>query len=45
MDWVVRHTHLGWTAWFYFMLPFSLIGTILMGYNWWRTRGQTVTGG
>jgi len=44
LDWMVQHTRLGWTAWFYFMLPFSLIGTILMGYNWWRTRGQKVTG-
>jgi MFS transporter, OPA family, glycerol-3-phosphate transporter len=44
IDYAVKNTQLGWTAWFYFMLPFSITGMLLMGYVWWRTRGQTVTG-
>lgn len=44
IDYATKHTHLGWTAWFYFMLPFSITGMLLMGYVWRRTRGQAVTG-
>jgi len=37
-------TALGWNAWFYFMLPFSLAGMLLMGYVWLATRGRAVHG-
>lgn len=37
-------TPLGWTAWFWFMLPFSVLGMLLMAYVWWRTRGRAVHG-
>jgi len=45
IDYTVKNTSLGWNAWFYFMLPFSLIGMILMGYVWYRTRGREVVAG
>ena len=44
IDHAVANTSLGWTAWFYFMLPFSTLGMLLMGYVWWRTRGRFVKG-
>ena len=44
IDYTTAHTTLGWTAWFYFMLPFSIIGTGFMAYVWLRTRGRAVTG-
>ena len=44
IDYTVNYTRMGWTAWFYFMLPFSLTGMLLMTYVWWRTRGRAVTG-
>lgn len=44
IDYAVANTALGWTAWFYFMLPFSLLGMALMTYSWLRTRGRRVTG-
>jgi OPA family glycerol-3-phosphate transporter-like MFS transporter len=44
IDYAVNNTALGWTAWFYFMLPFSITGMLLMAYVWRRTRGQAVTG-
>ncbi len=44
IDYTVAQTALGWTAWFYFMLPFSLIGMLLMTYVWWRTRGRKIKG-
>lgn len=45
IDYSVKNTSLGWNAWFYFMLPFSIIGTLLMGFIWLRTRGRQVVGG
>jgi OPA family glycerol-3-phosphate transporter-like MFS transporter len=36
--------HHGWMALFWAMLPFSLIGTGLMGYVWLTTRGRDVKG-
>ncbi len=45
IDYAIKNTALGWNAWFYFMLPFSLIGMILMGFIWLRTRGKEVVGG
>ncbi|MHC4609893.1 MAG: MFS transporter [Planctomycetota bacterium] len=45
IDYTVQHTALGWNAWFYFMLPFSLIGMCLMGYVWYRTHGRDVVAG
>lgn len=44
IDYAVANTTLGWTAWYYFMLPFSVIGMLLMGYVWISTRGQHVKG-
>ena len=44
IDWAVEHTALGWTAWFYCMLPFSVIGLLLMTRVWRETRGQRITG-
>ncbi|MBU0639984.1 MAG: MFS transporter [Planctomycetes bacterium] len=44
IDYTVLNTALGWTAWFYFMLPFSVMGMLLMGYVWLKTRGRAVTG-
>jgi len=44
IDYAVHHTKMGWTAWFYFMLPFSLLGTALMTWVWMRTRGRDVRG-
>ena len=44
IDYATKSTQIGWTAWFYFMLPFSVTGMLLMTYVWWRTRGQSVTG-
>jgi sugar phosphate permease len=41
----IQHTDLGWNVWFYFMLPFSILGTLLMGFVWLRTRGKQVVGG
>lgn len=38
IDWATKNTALGWTAWFYFMLPFSVIGMILMGLVWLNAR-------
>ena len=45
IDYMVMHTTLGWNAWFYFMLPFSIAGMLLMGYVWRQTRGKNVVGG
>lgn len=44
IDYAVANTALGWTAWFYFMLPFSMLGMCLMGYVWIKTRGRAVKG-
>lgn len=44
IDYAVANTSLGWTAWFYFMLPFSLLGMLLMAYVWWSTHGCSVRG-
>ena len=44
IDYTVTNTTLGWTAWFYFMLPFSIMGMLLMSYVWWKTRGRRVKG-
>ncbi len=43
IDYAVENTTLGWTAWFWFMLPFSVLGMIMMSYVWWTTRGRRVT--
>ena len=45
IDYMVKHTALGWNAWFYSMLPFSIVGMLLMAYIWWQTRGKDVVGG
>jgi len=45
IDYTNKHTQLGWNVWFYFMLPFSIAGMLLMGYLWYRTRGKHVVGG
>lgn len=45
IDFTNRQTELGWNVWFYFMLPFSLAGMLLMGFIWYRTRGRQVVGG
>ncbi len=45
IDYTVRQTSLGWNAWFYFMLPFSLSGMILMGIISYRLRGHEVVAG
>ncbi|MCG8404018.1 MAG: MFS transporter [Phycisphaerales bacterium] len=45
LDYAKEQTALGWNAWFYAMLPFSLLGMILMGFIWYRTRGSSVVGG
>ncbi len=44
IDWAVENTTLGWTAWFWFMLPFSVLGFGMMTYVWWTTRDRQVTG-
>ncbi|MCH8963919.1 MAG: MFS transporter [Planctomycetes bacterium] len=44
IDWTVENTTLGWTAWFWFMLPFSVLGFCMMTYVWWTTRDRQVTG-
>lgn len=44
IDYAVLHTQLGWNAWFFFMLPFSLTGMFLMTYIWRSTRGREVMG-
>ena len=44
IDYTVSHTALGWAAWFYFMLPFSVAGMVLMAYVWRQTRGRHVRG-
>ena len=44
IDYTIAHTQLGWTAWFWFMLPFSAMGTALMSYVWVRTRGRDIRG-
>ncbi len=44
IDLAVANTTLGWTTWFYFMLPFSLLGMVLMAYVWRRTRGTATVG-
>ena len=44
IDWAVEHTALGWTAWFYCMLPFSVMGLLLMTRVWRETRGRQITG-
>jgi OPA family glycerol-3-phosphate transporter-like MFS transporter len=44
IDYTTAQTTFGWIAWYYFMLPFSALGTVLMTYVWLRTRGQAVTG-
>jgi OPA family glycerol-3-phosphate transporter-like MFS transporter len=45
IDYAVEHTALGWNAWFYFMLPFSAAGMVLMASVWWQTRGRQVIAG
>lgn len=42
LGWVVD-TY-GWNAMFACLLPFSLLGTVLMTSLWWRTRGRDVRG-
>lgn len=44
LDWAVAKSPLGWNTWFFFMLPFSAIGTVLMLYVWLTTRGRSVHG-
>lgn len=44
LDYTNTATDIGWNAWYYAMLPFSLMGMILMGVIWWRTRGKDVVG-
>ena len=44
VDYTVRYTQLGWTVWYYFMLPFSLIGMCLKAYLSLKTRGRAVKG-
>ena len=44
VDYTTRYTQLGWNVWYYFMLPFSLIGMCLMAYVSLRTRGRAVKG-
>jgi len=43
---LIDHAVANWAigAWFYFMLPFSTFGMLLMGYIWLRTRGRGVVG-
>jgi OPA family glycerol-3-phosphate transporter-like MFS transporter len=45
IDWAVANTSYGWNAWFYFMLPFSVAGMVLMAFVWLRTRGRAVVAG
>ncbi len=45
LDYTIKDTDIGWNAWYFSMLPFSLAGMILMGVIWWRTRGKDVVGG
>ena len=45
LDFSIRHTTIGWNAWYWAMLPFSLAGMALMGVIWLRTRGRDVVGG
>jgi len=45
IEYTVKETTIGWNAWFYFMLPFSLAGMLLMGYIWYRTRKTNEIGG
>jgi OPA family glycerol-3-phosphate transporter-like MFS transporter len=45
IDHAVAHWDIGWGAWFYFMLPFSAMGMLLMGFIWLNTRGKNVVGG
>jgi len=45
IDYTAKHTSLGWNVWFYFMLPFSIAGMVLMAFVWWRTRGKAVVAG
>jgi sugar phosphate permease len=40
-EWIHNY---GWDALFYSMIPFSAVGTILMGYVWLSTRGRDVKG-
>lgn len=44
LDHAVANWNIGWGAWFYFMLPFSAMGMVLMGFVWLSTRGKGVTG-
>jgi OPA family glycerol-3-phosphate transporter-like MFS transporter len=44
IDYAMENWEMGWGAWFYFMLPFSVAGMVLMGFVWLRTRGRGVTG-
>ncbi|MCH8806506.1 MAG: hypothetical protein IH986_10505, partial [Planctomycetes bacterium] len=44
LDWAEESTTLGWTVWFYCMLPFSAMGALLMAVVWFRTRGRDVKG-
>lgn len=44
LDWAEESTTLGWTVWFYCMLPFSAMGALLMAVVWFRTRGRDVRG-
>ncbi len=43
IDYAIANWKIGWGAWFYFMLPFSVMGMLLMTYVWYRTRGREVT--
>ncbi len=45
IDYTQKTTSWGWNVWFYFMLPFSIAGMLLMGYVWWQTRTKDVVGG
>ena len=44
LDRLVSSSPLGWSVWFYFMIPFSALGMLLMGYVWIATRGRAVKG-
>lgn len=44
MGWLLKPSNYGWSAFYWAMLPFSAMGTILMTYVWLTTRGRDVKG-
>ncbi|RMF86221.1 MAG: MFS transporter, partial [Planctomycetota bacterium] len=44
LDSMVSKSTLGWSVWFFFMAPFSGLGTLLMAYVWYATHGRSVRG-